>query len=182
MSKNFWFGLLAISFVSGCAGLPRTAEMQEEKLVKALPVITQSFASPTIRPGDPWKVYLNAYDPEGKMKNIVYTISQPGVGTYPVSITRIREGNRKQLSGYMYLNTAGPDDLNFLNLTLTVQIQDTVGQYSKPVEFPLSLNKTYQQEPPPSGIFKESNLGPIMIQLRTIRDEGPGLFERRRFP
>src|SRR3972149_4501818 len=67
---------------------------------KTPPAIVQSFASKELRPGDVWKVYLKASDPEGKMKYIFATISQPGVGVYSVSITRIKEENQKELSGY----------------------------------------------------------------------------------
>ncbi|MCJ7495779.1 MAG: hypothetical protein MUP68_16330 [Deltaproteobacteria bacterium] len=41
------------------------------------------------------------------MKYIVCTIDQPGIGTYPVSFTRIKEENRQELSGHIYLNTGG---------------------------------------------------------------------------
>jgi hypothetical protein len=29
------------------------------------PVITQAFAAKEVRPGEPWKIYLNASDPNG---------------------------------------------------------------------------------------------------------------------
>jgi hypothetical protein len=46
----------------------------------ATPVITNSFACRQIRPGDTWKIYLLAEDPEGEMKAIVCTVDQPGAG------------------------------------------------------------------------------------------------------
>ncbi len=109
------------------------------------------------------------------MKNIVCTIYQPGRGEYPVSITRIFPW-ASQLNGYIYLGTSAFTHLNFTSLTLTVQIQDAAGQYSKPVQFPLSFNDLYQQEPPPPGIFKDHDLGPIMINVHGLREEGPSLF------
>jgi len=72
---------------------------------RGVPVITQSFASNEIRPGETWKVYLNAHDPDGDMKQIVCVIEQPGVGVYPAAYTRIKADNRKELSGYIYLTT-----------------------------------------------------------------------------
>jgi hypothetical protein len=50
--------------------------------VKGIPAIVQSFAPTQIRPGDVWKVYLKASNPEGKMKYIFATISQPGIPGY----------------------------------------------------------------------------------------------------
>ena len=165
----------------GCAGLePR--EMQESKSRKAAPVIRQAFASKQIGPGDTWKVYLIASDPEGEMKNLVCIIDQPGVGEYPVSLTRIKQENQKELAGYIYLNTQSPDDLNFVNITLTVQIQDRNGDFGAPAIFPLSFNSRFRQEPPPPGIFPEIDLGPILIRLRTVEEQAPGIFFRHRFP
>jgi len=174
------FGAMGIM---GCSHHPMMIEKQEEKFEKAAPLISQSFASPRVNPLETWKVYLIASDPDGDMKNIVCTIDQPGVGTYPLSFIRIQDPNQKQLSGYIYLKMPPFEDLNFVDLTLTVQIQDRAGHYSPPAVFPLSINNTFQQEPPPPGVFKESDLGPIMIQLRTLRDEdGPGLLRRREPP
>lgn len=172
---------------AGCAaaekksGEPLTQPAQPAKPPLALPVIHQSFASPQISPGRIWKVYLKASDADGDMKEFVCTIHQPGVGIYPVSIIRIKEGNQKELSGFLFLTISAFRNLELLELTLTVQIQDRAGQFSKPLEFPLSINSRYAQEPPPAGVFQENNLGPIMIQLRTVGDDDrPGLFHRYR--
>jgi len=181
MGKKFLAAFMLLFFIlgiMGCAGL-EPIEVREKTYGKAVPVISESFASKQIRPGATWKIYLIASDPDGDMKNIVCIVEQPGVGTYPVSITRIGENNQKELSGYIYLNTFSRDDLNFVTITLTVQVQDKAGHYSQPAVFPLSLQSRSRQEPPPPGIFKENDLGPIMIQLRTIRDEEEkGIFQR----
>jgi hypothetical protein len=137
---------------------------------KGIPVIVQSFAPKEITPGDVWKVYLKASDPDGKMKYIFATVSQPGVGSYPVSITRIKDENQKELSGYIYLNTGPARLANFfdLTLTLTVNIKDDKGQFSKPAVFPLSFVAKPSPEAPPEGVFNEQDLGPIMVTLRTV--------------
>jgi hypothetical protein len=149
--------------------IPGPMEIKADAEGRGTPLITQSFASKQIGPNDTWKVYLKASHPDGKMKNIFSLIEQPGVGTYSASITRIKEENRKELSGYIYLNTLGPgNQLNFVNLTLTVQIQDMAGHFSAPAVFPLSIYTRFTQEGPPQGVFKEQDLGPIMIRLSTI--------------
>ena len=169
---------------AGCATAEKPAGgalSQPAKPPPAAPVISQSFASPQISPGGSWRVYLKASDADGDMKAFFCTIHQPGVGTYPVGITRIKEGNQKELSGYLFLNITSYRNLEFVILTLTVQIQDRAGQFSKPVEFPLAINSRYGQEPPPEGAFQENNLGPILIQLRTVGDDDrPDHFEHHR--
>jgi hypothetical protein len=130
-----------------------------------IPVITHRFAPEEIRPGDTWKVYLRAADPGGDMKTIICTISQAGRGPYPICLVRIPESQRRELSGFLYLNTAGPQGLSFTNLTLQVEVQDRAGYISRPVVFPLTFNPRAGQENPPLGTFREEEVGPIMISL-----------------
>jgi hypothetical protein len=179
----FWL----IAALAGCVtpekkgeGIP-SQPSQPERSPRAVPVITQSYASPQISPGSSWKVYLKASDADGDMKAFFCTVDQPGLATYPLSITRIKEGNQKELSGYLFLNISAFRKLDFVELTLTVEIQDRAGNFSKPANFPLFINSRYAQEPPPPGAFQENNLGPIMIELRPAGDDDrPGLFDRFR--
>jgi hypothetical protein len=140
---------------------------------KTPPVIVQSFASKELRPGDVWKVYLKASDPEGQMKYIFATVSQPGANAYPVSIIRIKGENQKELSGYIYLNTAPAAHVNFFNLTLTLSVSiKGTGGFSQSADFPLSFEAKAAQEAPPDGVFKEQNLGPISVTLQTVSPGG----------
>ena len=138
----------------------------------AAPVITSHFASSDLRAGDTWKIYLKASDSDGDMTYILATVKQAGVGIYPISFTRIREENRKELSGYVYLNTmAGSDysSLTFYGLTLTVWVKDRAGNFSDPVEFPLTFGSRVEaQAVPPAGSYQEQDLGPVMVFLRTM--------------
>ena len=105
------------------------------------------------------------------MKYIFATISQPGVGLYPVSITRIKGENQKELSGYLYMNTAPTLPVEFFNLTLSlaISIQGKGGVFSQPVVFPLSFSPQPAGEAPPEGVFREQNLGSIMVSLQPKR-------------
>jgi hypothetical protein len=134
------------------------------------PVATQFFAAQEIRPGDTWKIYLRASDPGGEMKAIYATVDQPGRGPQFAGPILIPEGQRRELSGFLYLNTFGTPGLVFLNLTLTVQIRNRAGNYSHPISFPLALNPRAVQETPPPGAFEERELGPITVTL----DPGTG--------
>ena len=135
---------------------------------KATPIINHSFASKEVRTGDLWKVYLKVSDPNGEMKNIYAIVTEPGIGQYPLTIIRVKKGERKELSGYIYLDTYSSDfPLDYVTLTLTVQVQDSSGTFSEPALFQLALNSRYSQEAPPQGVFQEEALGPIVVRLRT---------------
>ena len=128
-------------------------------------MVTQFFAAQEICPGETWKIYLRASDPEGEMKAIYATVDQPGRGPEAAGPIPLPKDQRRELSGFLYLNTSGIQGLAFLNLTLTVQIQDRTGNYSHPISFPLALNPRAVQESPPIGAFEERELGPIMVSL-----------------
>ncbi len=173
MEKRIAAGLVILLLTIGCATL-MSFEEREKIYGKEASIITESYASKQMKPGDTWKVYLKASDPNGDMDSIVATVDMAGSGTHPVSHTRIGDGNRKELSGYVSLSTSNPSGyawLNNLSLTLTIQIKDRVGHFSKPVTFPLAFNYRYVQDPPPAGVFPEQDLGPIMITLRSFHDD-----------
>jgi len=132
---------------------------------KGKPVIVQAFASSRISPGEVWQVYLNATDEDGDMKYILGEVYQAGIGAYPLSFIKIPHDQQRNLSGYIYLPTAGIQNLDFLNISLKVTIQDRTGQYSESLSFTLTFDPRAKQENPPPGIFQERELGPIMIKL-----------------
>jgi hypothetical protein len=136
------------------------------------PVIHESFASKEISPYETWKIYLKASDPDGNMKNIYAVVEQPGIGPYPLSVTRIKPENQKEFSGYVYLSAAGSDvsALNYVKVSLTVWIQDRSGNFSEAAVFSTTMNNRYRQEAPPAGRFSETDLGPIMVRLGTQYD------------
>ncbi len=139
---------------------------------QAAPIITQSFASREIQPGDTWKVYINASDPKGNMKYIYAEVEQPGSMGYPLSMTRIKPENRKELSGYIYLNTVSAGrPLDNIILKLVVHLGDGRGNFSAPAVFPLEFSARAISTPVPEGVFQENNLGPVMIRLRPSAGE-----------
>jgi hypothetical protein len=139
------------------------------------PEITKSFASKEIHFGGTWKVYFNASDPGGKMRYIYAMVEQPGSRGYPLSMIRIKDENRKELSGYIYFNTNSSDKpMDFISLNLVVQIGDGNGNFSERAVFPLTFRPRAAQETPPPGVFKDNALGPIMIKLYPGADDGGG--------
>ncbi len=160
--------VLAAVFTSLCVALGFVALSGAEVTGKGGPVITQSFASKEIRGGETWKVYMNASDLSDKMKYIYAEVQQPGGMGYPVSMTRIKPENRKELSGYIYLNTITAGSMDFGTLKLVVYLGDGAGNFSEPATFPLEFSPRAAQTSPPQGVFKENDLGPVMIQLRPV--------------
>jgi hypothetical protein len=173
MFKKLSSAIALLFLITGCAAIA-PLEVKEGKYGKSVPVITQSFAAPTIRPGVTWKVYLKASDPDGDMQSLYAEVFQYGLGSYPVSITRIKEPDSKDLNGYLYLNTGNERAMQFVNFILTVNIQDKAGHFSAPVKFPLAFNDISLQQSPPSGIFQEKDLGPIMVTIRSSSDADRG--------
>jgi len=169
MNKKAMSGVLLTIILALYSGISGAAEKAEGK---AAPAITASFAASEVTPGGTWKIYLKASDPDGDMRYIVATVKQAGVGVYPVSYTRIREENRKELSGYVYLNTfsnSNYSSLLYYGLILTIWIQDRAGNFSDPVEVPLTFGSRVEaQAGPPAGAYQEKDLGPVMIFLRFI--------------
>ena len=162
----------ALVFSAGCSILGGMAE-REKIYGKSGPVITASFASKQVGGGDDWLVYINASDPDGDMDQIFASVEfQAGVDhPYPISITKIKPDQGKNLSGYLHLGT--PDLDRPINITLNLQIRDKAGHFSAPVYFRVNIfdqsrkkGKTAQESPPP-GVFQEKDLGPIMIILTT---------------
>jgi len=132
------------------------------------PVIITAFASTELRQGETWKVFLQAQDPDGDMNRIVCTLEQPGVGVQPASFIKIREDRRRNLSGYIFLNTGSVSGFQFTSCRLTVQIQDKKGNPSNSVSFPLTLNPRAVQQSPPPGVFRDEDLGPVQIPFPSM--------------
>jgi hypothetical protein len=166
MSKQIEIAfLLFLCLATGCATL-QAPEISE----KATPVITQSFASQQISTGDTWKIYLKASCPNGEMRRIYAEINQPGAMPYPLTIIGIKKENAKELSGIITLSTANADSpMGGVHLTLTIHVQDRSGNLSHPVVFPLSIDPRSTQEAPPQGVFKEQELGAVMVTLNNGR-------------
>jgi hypothetical protein len=180
--RGKFFAALALLPLAGCALLGGVAA-REKIYGKATPVITQSFASPRVKMGENWLLYINASDPDGDMDRIVCSIEfQDGAEhPSPVGFVKIPKDREKNLSGYFYLDIS--DLYRPTQIILTLRIQDKAGHYSAPLSFPVSIvepsSKENRQEEPPAGIFQEENLGPIMISLasETGYFKTPGTFD-----
>jgi hypothetical protein len=157
---------MILAGIVGCAHMGGIEE-KEKIYGKNPPVIEQSFASDQLRPGEQWKIYIRASDPDGDMETIIAVVDQVGIGSYPVSITRIKGETGKELSGYVFLNTRGYDFLDNQKLSVSIQIRDKAGHSSQSVTHSVVPLSGQTQKSPPVGVFKETDLGPIMVVLRS---------------
>jgi len=165
--------ILLLTIFAGCTYLSQSK--MEEKYGKGSPKILFATASPMIRSGDTWKIYLSAFDPDGDMDLIVAKIEQPGGIEYESDYTQIKEGMKKNLKGYLTLNTISYTNLWGFNLKLILFIMDKVGHISNKVELPLEFGNKLKPPTKPVPKGYENFLGAIMIELRAPEREHPRL-------
>ena len=148
--------------LSQCA----TLEEKEAKFGSNPPVIATAFAKEKIRMGYTWRIYLNAFDPDGDMKMIlVSSLLQEGGDPYPFSTVKIPKESAHQLSGYIYLTTSPFADLWNVHLGLSINIVDRAGHMSMPHHFELTFSDKASDVEPDAEIFTDRPLGPISIDL-----------------
>jgi hypothetical protein len=166
--RRIFLVVAALLLFTSCAGMSKA---EREKIYgKAVPVITASFASERITQGEHWLVYLNASDPDGDMDSIVCVIKQSTADPYTPQWVKVPDDQRKDLSGYIRLDTEGPRGA--VTLKMLVYVVDKAGHRSKPASYYLSFN-SYEKIPqasPPPGRFENKDLGRIPITLETELD------------
>ena len=134
------------------------------------PVITHWHASEELHHGDIWKIYLEANDPDGDMRQFVCIFNQLGYGQYFPDFIVIKNGYSKDLRGYLRFFSTSGDGVSlpeWTQLTLTVFIRDKGANRSNKVVFPLVLSRGAKQGPPPPPFDTGplDKLGTIMVEL-----------------
>ena len=162
LKKNLLVTLLFV-FVAGCTTCKgvKTAPGGGEP-----PVILNSYAAKSIKPGASWRIYLMAQDADGDMKDIAAMLYQAGVGYYSTNFTPIKEADRKNVAGYIFLDT--PADSTFLwdELKLTVLVRDCQGNKSEPIKLPLRFDYGSKEKLPEEWQMAENHrLGAILIDI-----------------
>jgi hypothetical protein len=130
-------------------------------------VILDSYAASVIRPGGTWRVFLQAKDDDGDMKDIAAMLTQTGVGLYSTDFTPIKQEDSKKLGGYLYLSTS-IRERNLINdrLTLKLMVRDCQGNKSEPAEFHLRFDYVPPEKIPEKWEkLANRQLGPIMIDI-----------------
>ncbi len=132
------------------------------------PVITHWFASEELSHGDIWKIYLEAHDPDGDMRQFVCAFTQVAYGPYSSEYVIIKKRHRERMKGYLRFPSFIGDRLpEWTQLSLTVYIRDKGGNTSNKAVFPLVLSRGVRQglPPPPFDIGDLDTLGTIPVKL-----------------
>ena len=173
MVKKNVLVLLLLILLAGCTtcrGL-KTDEGGDEP-----PVILDSYAAESVRPGATWRVFLEAQDVDGDIHSIITQLVQPGIGYYPPDFTYIKKAEREGFAGYLILRT--PRDNNLLlweYVEATLTLQDCEGNKSEPVRFTLKFDKKSgfgpQEVPEKWQMAANNKLGTIMVEIRSVIDD-----------
>ena len=130
------------------------------------PAIVDYYAAKVIRPGETWTIFLRAEDADGDMSDIAAVLWQAGVGTYPTDVTRLKGDDRKEFSGYLFLQTPNDSTLISDEMELTILVRDSEGNRSQPIKLPLRFNLGARQEVPETWAEADKHrLGAIMINM-----------------
>src|SRR5210317_765121 len=167
--------ILLLFFLAGCTACKgvKSGEGGDEP-----PMILDSYAAESVRPGATWRVFLKAQDADGDMHSIITQLVQPGIGYYPPDFTYIKEADREGFAGYLILRT--PNDYWLLQeyVEATITIQDCEGNKSEPVNFTLRFdNKSGfgpQEVPEKWQTAANRKLGTIMVEIRSIVQDNQG--------
>jgi len=135
------------------------------------PVITNSFASKEIPHGDIWKIYLEAHDSDGDMRQFVCVFNRLGYGAHSAEYVIVKKQHREKMKGYLtFLSGAGGGRYvaEWTRLVLTVYVRDRTGLTSDKVVFPLVLSQSAKQGPPPPPFDagELDRLGAIAYELK----------------
>ena len=167
LKKNVILFLL-FALVAGCSTYKGVKTAQDGGTP---PMILDSYASESVRPGATWRVFLKTHDADGDMQSIIAQVIQPGVGYYPVDFTYIKGADREGFAGYLILRT--PIDSNLLqeHIELELTLRDYEGNKSEPVKYTLrfDLKSGYgpQEVPEKWQAAAKRKLGTIMVEIRS---------------
>ena len=134
MKKYFSVPILLILLL-GCGELWKLVPYDP----KNDPVISKAYAPEKIKPGTPWKIFIEAEDKDGDMKNIVASITPAGQSILFYSTTSVKEEERGALSGYLLVKTPPSPYLQGKMFHVTVFVRDKSGRKSKSAGFLLQF-------------------------------------------
>jgi len=128
-------------------------------------IVKFAYAPEKIRKGDIWKIYLSVNDTAGNMKEVAFSIDEPGGTRYRPTFIILKKGMQKEFTGYFALHTAASRDLSGVEITLKMTISDDKGN-RKELSFPLGFDGQTMKPLPPE-MEKELNrrIGIIDIDL-----------------
>ena len=167
MIRILFMGVLLMALFSACVGAGRVASTSGTQP----PVITRSYASAQGAYGQPWKIYIEAEDPDGDMFTITSELQQEGVRYQkPVDTIFVKKRDQKYLKGYLALDTyflREPSLSVSPRIALKVSISDKAGNESKTAVFYFEFTGKTSEPTPLPPPFDQSDipkLGNILIE------------------
>jgi hypothetical protein len=167
-----WAVLLAGGWLAGCAGYPETKAAPPQKVPGSTgsaeseaPRWIDSYASSWIAPGEEWRIYVKAKDPEGDFRWIYAWVeeSNPSGPQTPVRLPTAG----KMLDGYLTINTLqfGNTDQDWTArwARVLVNFENEAGFQSPRRAFDLNFALGVKQSTPPKGAFADNFLGMIPV-------------------
>ena len=174
LKKNVILFLL-FALVAGCTTYKGVKTAQDGGTP---PMILDSYASESVRPGATWRVFLEAQDADGDIHSIITQLVQPGIGYYPPDFTYIKGVDQEGFAGYLILRTPRDYDLLQEYVEATLTIQDREGNKSEPVNFTLRFDNKFgfgpQEVPKKWKMAANRKLGTIMVEIRSIVQDNQG--------
>jgi len=153
-----------VLLLAGCATCKDVANISTDEP----PVILDSYAPESIRPGTNWRVYLRAQDADGDMKYIVAELRQAGVGYYANNFTFIKGADREGFAGYLLLRTPPDTTLIGDEFELMVLVRDCQGNKAEPIYLPLTFDYAAPQRIPEGWeTLTNRRLGFIQIEIES---------------
>ena len=147
------------------------------------PIVMDSYAAESVRPGATWRVFLEVQDADGDIHSIITQLVQPGIGYYPPDFTYIKEADREGFAGYLILRTPTDYDLLQEYVEVTLTIEDLEGNKSEPVNFTLRFDQKSgfgpQEVPEKWKMAANRKLGTIMVEIRSILQDNQDGEDRR---
>ena len=166
MLKKNVLVILLLFLLAGCTACKgvKTGQGGDEP-----PIILDSYAAESVRPGATWNVYLKAQDADGDMHYIAAQLWQAGVGYYPTSFNFLKGADREGFAGYLILTTSADRRLLPDNFKLEVLLRDCEGNKSEslfiPLRFDLKTNFRTQPVPEKWQAAAQRQLGIIHVDI-----------------
>ncbi len=161
--------LIATALVLLLAGCTTCKGVKPAPVTGQPPVILDSYAAESIRPGASWRIYLKAEDADGDIHYIAAQLFQPGVGYYPTDFTYVRGADREGFTGYLFLKTPADYRLLHDNFKLEVLLRDCEGNRSEPLYLSLRFDNkpSYDPQEVPEEWQMAANrrLGAILVDI-----------------
>ena len=151
--KRFLLILLFSASITGCGELWKLVPIEPG----SNPVISDYFAPQNVKPGMGCKIFVQAEDKDGDMKDIIAAIAPASQSLVTYSFTSVREEERGSLAGYLFIKTPSSPYLQNEMFHLTIAIRDKSERKSNSVGFLLNFTSERDVEVPEKWLKASDN-------------------------